>query len=554
IVDLPELTSKVKGAKIFFYAANPKDICDMQKGESSAISKENVNPLRDFKVSTFGCGVCKDFTSAKEKVKHHLYTVHMKILRYKCTICHKMQREKEQNVLHYKNEHQTKHEATITKNYPKLTFNFSDGILYYIPVDPGKIKQLERQHGGNRQVENLEPSTKMTKLEGSLFEKKTGSVYKCILCDFSDTAEVSVYKHIQIDHLGDNIVKCSRCASEFQSMDDLIRHTSSKHGKPQNVQSVDIPFPKKGRLLQEKQGVLLVGNPVWLEQELLDAPKVSLPFLPTLKVKRLTYLEKLLKEGTPAKKICIHMKRSRKRAQSLESLNLPCKRQKKDPVSMTQPIPCPRCSCKIGNKALLESHMKTHFGYKPYKCQICSFSGTTQSDIVVHHNIAHPGRKGKFKVDKDEMIETMISSEISIAFEQLETELESQRSADPPVLGQPKQANVKAEHVDNGSNDATEDENQMEADDDSNDDTVDDNNEVDSEPRPAQIKLEKIDQIGKKRKIGGGFKTQEKYKSKAFISSSSSSDDDSEIKSDRSSTCKKARIDVNESSTKRDFH
>ena len=53
---------------------------------------------------------------------------------------------------------------------------------------------------------------------------------------------------------------------------------------------------------------------------------------------------------------------------------------------------CSQCDYRCKAKGILNQHMRTHTGKKPYKCTKCSYEVGYSSVIAVRHSVRHSVR------------------------------------------------------------------------------------------------------------------------------------------------------------------
>ena len=176
------------------------------------------------------CQVCELTFSHSVELNVHKRTFHKEdttspeVMQYQCTECNHGEKKEENIIKHIETKHsKILSPAKITKQVPPTS-----------KKKPTVINHEDNVHNCNKCAKVF---TEKAELEGHVRKthqaEKKAKEFDCPICNFSNTSEAEVAKHIECKHTE----KCNICQSEFTSRPEMENHVNSVHKYPKTSNS-----------------------------------------------------------------------------------------------------------------------------------------------------------------------------------------------------------------------------------------------------------------------------------------------------------------------------
>ncbi|CAH1801583.1 unnamed protein product [Owenia fusiformis] len=405
----------------------------MKTTESNIILEENGSrniepaPAIDDQASAdiYTCVVCEAYdANNKADVHTHIQVQHLKQKLFKCIECN-IKLSSIEKLEHLDKVHGGMDPRTFIQrvhlSHQAQKITIRDGKKYighknWIRLKMNKMKNEKITKKGKSSNDRSYLKAKVKPKEAVQRDEPKAVVprknFVCVVCtEYKTSSKANVYSHMKVKHLKMKLYKCTECGAGYNSSASKISHMNTAHGGVAVIERTQLP--RHAHKLEEKDGEVLVGNLNWFtyqmnklkHAEALSESDKELNKTQSSHIKKVVDsagYNKDLKKGSGKPK-------KTKRKHTHSETDSSTKKRKRN--EQTQ-FKCPRCSCPIPTMALLVSHMRTHFGYKPFICAYCSFACTTKFDMKFHIKGEHCDKPLEFRVVKDNLVDRKINKEI----------------------------------------------------------------------------------------------------------------------------------------------
>ena len=171
----------------------------------------------------YECEVCKHKVSSKSAFQYHINTVHKEI-DFKCKVdeCDFKAKAKNALQLHVRSFHQgEKNFHCSLCNYKSFRKHDLKNHIENIHEDPKKCPTCGKFYSSNKGLQRHK----------KIHNENMHIMKFCQFCDFSTKEKLNLKKHIEVQHHGIMLLKCSECFKSYKSIRNLKLHMDAIHRK-----------------------------------------------------------------------------------------------------------------------------------------------------------------------------------------------------------------------------------------------------------------------------------------------------------------------------------
>ena len=302
--------------------ANPCGQCGKSFGYKAPLNEHLAEVHGDERARKMQCKVCNKWMSTSEKMKGH-NNMHMGTKPYKCDFCEKCYRTRPNMAAHRKEMHGEEWKVELSKR-------ISEGRKSSNPC-PHCGLQFPIQTALNQHLAEIHDDSEAKELQ-------------CQTCDKFFRSKEVLKNHARI-HTGDRPYKCDFCPKSFLSHNTMDVHR--KHMHPDEWEA-----NKDQIFAQNKEAMKMKMRAAWAGRK------------ETMPKKEDTNSEKIdgRASSNPCPQCGMDFPFQGKLYQHLADVHEDAEAIK---------FQCKTCEKWLGSKLLLENHMRTHTGERPYKCDFC---------------------------------------------------------------------------------------------------------------------------------------------------------------------------------------
>ena len=200
--------------------------------------------------------------------------------------------------------------------------------------------------------------------------------FKCEECNIVVSTKITLSRHIQVKHLGNEEYSCSFCKFKSGYDSSLRKHMESIHNASQLKCDV-CNWEGKGNRLK------LSRHKKSAHQEMKENTKVHQCDLCEKAYSRKEHLQKHKEKTHFGVRYQCHM--CQHKSTTSTSLKIHIKSIHDQVKSL-----CPHCDHKAHDNSSLAKHIKfVHLGLRPHSCQVCGLTFTTQKYLSGHEKRSH---------------------------------------------------------------------------------------------------------------------------------------------------------------------